>query len=160
MSNKLLIWCLHGQGEEGVPWVWGRPQVLLTTPIPALQECFACLLLLLAAESWSWALRGADPLVPERSPAILITGSWWKEVASGVRTCPMLHEKTFEEQQSAPRSRVKVQALDNPLQSTGLCHSSLGFTLFSACSQGGKTLWMQRVGVSQGQVPCRHRLPC
>lgn len=76
-------------------------------------------------------------------------------MASDARTCPRQHEKTFEEQESALRSQVKVQALDNPLQSTWLCHPSSGFTL-------GVSLPVLKVGSPygyKGVAPPRDRSP-
>lgn len=99
-----------------------------------------------------WSPRGLQPCGTQE---ILIKGSCWKEVASDARTCPRQHEKTFEEQESALRSQVKVQALDNPLQSTGLCHPSSGFTL-------GVPLPVLKVGSPygyKGVAPPRDRSP-
>ena len=47
----------------------GSAQVPLPASISALQERFTVLLLLVAAESWSWVLGGADLSVPTGSPA-------------------------------------------------------------------------------------------
>ena len=176
----MLICCLRwGRGRRESPGFWAAPRSRLQLPFQLGRSASlpCCRLWLLRAGAGSFvelihrSPTGLRP-PPHGTRASLITGSWWKGLLSplhGRNRAPGCEDLPEAAQEAFCRARrctqIPCTSVRRPSPKRWALRSSstspsFRTGCFSACSQGGNSLWMQRGDPSQGQVPSRHEPPC